>query len=161
MSYNTWSSKEPLDLVLIVLYNGYNSPKYQATGLSWLHLGLEALELPLYCFGLVSYSTLFVFWSYLFQLCSELPASDCTTLFRNCYNGSGLQVGGKMAEQCCSGSGCGCNVTSLHSDKGCPNCSGRLRVTGNLQQTKLNLTCPDCGCQSPQLTVDELRELTD
>ncbi|MFC1873810.1 hypothetical protein ACFLYX_00745 [Chloroflexota bacterium] len=64
-----------------------------------------------------------------------------------------------MAEECCSGSGCGCNVTSLYSDKDCPDCSRKLRVTGNLQQIRLNLTCPDCGYQSPQLSFDEVREV--
>ena len=64
-----------------------------------------------------------------------------------------------MAEECCSGSGCGCNVTSIYSDKDCPDCGRRLRVTGNLQLVKLNLTCPDCGYQSPQLSLDEVREV--
>ncbi|MFC1995406.1 hypothetical protein ACFLVM_00815 [Chloroflexota bacterium] len=66
-----------------------------------------------------------------------------------------------MAEECCSGSGCGCNATSMYTHKDCPTCSRRLRITGNLQQVRLNLTCPDCGYKSPQLTVDELRELID
>ena len=64
-----------------------------------------------------------------------------------------------MAEQSCSGTGCGCNVTSMYTDKDCPSCGRRLRVTGNLQQIKLNHTCLDCGYQSPQLSLDEVREV--
>ena len=66
-----------------------------------------------------------------------------------------------MSEDCCSGGGCGCNATSLYTGKDCPNCGKGLRLTGSLQQVKLNLTCPDCGYQSPQLSTDELRELID
>lgn len=66
-----------------------------------------------------------------------------------------------MAEECCAGAGCGCNTTSLYTDRDCPICGRRLRLTGNLQQIKLNLTCPDCGYQSPQLSMDELRALID
>jgi predicted RNA-binding Zn-ribbon protein involved in translation (DUF1610 family) len=64
-----------------------------------------------------------------------------------------------MVEECCSGTGCGCNVTSLYSDKDCPNCGRRLRVTGNLQEIRLNLTCPDCGYKSPQMSIEEVREV--
>jgi len=64
-----------------------------------------------------------------------------------------------MAEECCSGMGCGCNTTSLYSDKDCPNCGRRLRVTGSLQQIKLNLTCLDCGYLSPLLSLEEVREV--
>ncbi|MFC2041486.1 hypothetical protein ACFLTY_04110 [Chloroflexota bacterium] len=66
-----------------------------------------------------------------------------------------------MSEECCSGMGRGCNATSLYTDKDCPTCGRRLRVTGNLQQIRLNLTCLDCGYQSPQLSIDELQELID
>ena len=66
-----------------------------------------------------------------------------------------------MAEECCGGAGCGCNATSLYTDKDCPVCGRKLRVTGNLQQIKLTFTCPDCGYQSHQLSMDELRELID
>ena len=65
-----------------------------------------------------------------------------------------------MAEECC-GPGCGCNTDSLYSGKDCPVCGRRLRVTGNLQQMKLKLTCPTCGYQSPRLSFDELREVID
>ena len=66
-----------------------------------------------------------------------------------------------MAEDCCAGVGCGCNTTSLYTDRDCPICGRRLRLMGDLQQIKLNLTCPDCGYQSPQLSMDELRALID
>ena len=66
-----------------------------------------------------------------------------------------------MAEECCSGAGCGCNTTSLYSDKNCPICGRKLRVTGDMQQIKLKMSCPSCGYQSPQLSVDELLELID
>lgn len=64
-----------------------------------------------------------------------------------------------MAEECCSGAGCGCNATNIYANKDCPDCGRRLRVTGNLQQIRLNLTCPECGYQSPQLSLDEVREV--
>jgi len=64
-----------------------------------------------------------------------------------------------MAEECCSGMGCGCSTTSLYVDRECPNCGRKLRVTGNLQQIKLNLTCLDCGYHSPLLSLDEVREV--
>lgn len=66
-------------------------------------------------------------------------------------------------QDCCSGTagGCGCNTTSLYTDKECPTCGRKLRVTGSLQQLKLKLTCPECGYCSPQLTVDELRVMID
>lgn len=64
-----------------------------------------------------------------------------------------------MAEESYCGPGCGCNNDSLYSDKDCPVCGRRLRITGNLQQIKLKLTCPDCGYQSDLLSVEELREL--
>jgi C4-type Zn-finger protein len=64
-----------------------------------------------------------------------------------------------MAEECCGGSECGCNVTNLYSEKDCPVCGRRLRITGNLQEVKLKLHCPDCGYQSQQLSFDELAEL--
>jgi len=66
-----------------------------------------------------------------------------------------------MADECCGGAGCGCNTTNLYTDRDCPVCGRKLRVTGNLQQIRLTLTCPDCGYQSPQLSMDELRELID
>ncbi|MFC2056319.1 hypothetical protein ACFLTO_01980 [Chloroflexota bacterium] len=64
-----------------------------------------------------------------------------------------------MAEESSCGTGCGCNVTSIYTDRDCPSCGRRLRVTGNLQLVKLNLTCPDCGYQSSQLSLDEVREV--
>ena len=64
-----------------------------------------------------------------------------------------------MAEECCSGTGCGCNVISLYTDRDCPDCGRRLRVTGSLQQIKLNFTCLDCGYQSPVLSLEEIREV--
>jgi endogenous inhibitor of DNA gyrase (YacG/DUF329 family) len=66
-----------------------------------------------------------------------------------------------MTQDCCSGAGCGCNKTSLYIDKDCPNCGRRLRVTGNLQQIKLRLSCPECGYQSQELSMEELREFID
>jgi len=66
-----------------------------------------------------------------------------------------------MAEGCCEGTGCGCNATSIYTEKDCPVCGRRLRLTGSLQQIKLYLTCPDCGYQSPRLSMDELRVLID
>ncbi|MFC1921268.1 hypothetical protein ACFLYQ_06065 [Chloroflexota bacterium] len=68
-----------------------------------------------------------------------------------------------MAEECCSdkGCGCGCSTTNLYSDKDCPDCGRRLRITGNLQKIQLNLTCPECGYQSPQLSMEELQVLID
>ena len=66
-----------------------------------------------------------------------------------------------MTEECCAGTGCGCTITSLYIEKDCPECGRRLRITGNLQMIKLNLTCPDCGYQSPQLSMGELRMLID
>ncbi len=66
-----------------------------------------------------------------------------------------------MAENCCNDPGCGCNTSSLYSEKDCPICGRKLRVTGDLQQIKLKLTCPACGYQSPQLSIDELRALID
>ena len=68
-----------------------------------------------------------------------------------------------MAEECCSGTGCGCgcNVTNLYSEKDCPVCGRRLRITGDLQRIQLNLTCLDCGYQSPRLSIEELRALID
>ncbi|MFC1900991.1 RNA-binding protein [Chloroflexota bacterium] len=66
-----------------------------------------------------------------------------------------------MAEECCSNQGCGCGTTNLYSEEKCPDCGRRLRITGNLQQIKLYLTCPECGFQSPQLSMDKLRVLID
>lgn len=68
-----------------------------------------------------------------------------------------------MAEECCSnmGCGCGCNTNSLYTDKKCPRCGRKLRVTGSLQRVKVQLTCQDCGYQGHELTMEELRELID
>ena len=66
-----------------------------------------------------------------------------------------------MAEECCTNTGCGCGNTYLYSDRVCPECGRKLRVTGNIQQIKLYLTCPECGYQSPQLSTEELRVLID
>lgn len=66
-----------------------------------------------------------------------------------------------MAGDCCGGAGCNCNVTTLHTEKDCPVCGRRLRVTGDLQEIRLNYTCPECGYQSPRLSFDDLRELID
>ena len=66
-----------------------------------------------------------------------------------------------MAESCCNDPGCGCNATSLYAEKDCPVCGRKLRVTGDLQQIKLKLTCPGCGYQSAQLSMDEVRVLID
>ena len=64
-----------------------------------------------------------------------------------------------MAESCCNDPGCGCNATSLNSEEDCPTCGRKLRVTGDLQQIKLKLTCPGCDYQSAQLSMDEVRVL--
>lgn len=66
-----------------------------------------------------------------------------------------------MTEEHGCGPGCGCNATNLYVDKECPVCGKRLRVTGNLQELKINLTCAACGYQTPRLSVDELRVLID
>ena len=66
-----------------------------------------------------------------------------------------------MADECCSGAGCGCNATSLYTEKDCPECGRRLRVTGNLQRIKLRLSCPECSYQSHELSMDEVREFID
>ena len=62
---------------------------------------------------------------------------------------------------CCSenGCGCGCSATTIYTDKECPNCSRKLRMTGSLQTVKLYLTCPECGYQSSELTINELHAL--
>ncbi len=62
---------------------------------------------------------------------------------------------------CCNDPGCGCNKTSLYSDKDCPVCGRKLRVTGDLQTIKLVLTCPACGYQSSPLSMDEVRAIID
>ena len=66
-----------------------------------------------------------------------------------------------MAEDCCAGMGCGCNAASLYTDKDCPDCGRRLRLTGDLQRVKLRLTCMDCGYQSHELSFEEIREVID
>jgi len=54
--------------------------------------------------------------------------------------------------------GCGTG-TIIHTDKECPECGRKLRITGNLQKLKLYLTCFYCEYQSSDLTLDELHEL--
>ena len=66
-----------------------------------------------------------------------------------------------MAEDSCANQGCGCNTTSIYTNNQCPDCGRRLRVTGNLQQIKLKFSCPECGYQSPQLSLEEVREIMD
>ena len=66
-----------------------------------------------------------------------------------------------MAEESCSGTGCGCNTTSIYADRDCPECGRRLRITGNLQRIQLRLTCQGCGYQSQELSMEELREFID
>ena len=67
-----------------------------------------------------------------------------------------------MTEDCCGGGcGCGCNYDSIYTDRDCPDCGRRLRVTGSLQRVKLHLTCQGCGYQSHQLSMDELHEFID
>ena len=68
-----------------------------------------------------------------------------------------------MSEGCCGGSGCGCgcNETALYSEENCPECGRRLRITGDIMQIKMHLSCPGCGYQGPLLTIDELRALID
>ena len=66
-----------------------------------------------------------------------------------------------MAEERCSGAGCGCSTTSLYTDRDCPDCGRRLRITGNLQRIQLRLACPDCGYQGQELSVEELRQFID
>ena len=66
-----------------------------------------------------------------------------------------------MTEECCSGMGCGCNATSFYTDRDCPECGKRLRITGNLQRIQLRLACQGCGYQSPELSMEELREFID
>ena len=62
---------------------------------------------------------------------------------------------------CCNDPGCGCNATSLNAEKECPVCGRKLRVSGDLRTIKLKLTCPGCGYQSAQLSMDDLRALID
>jgi C4-type Zn-finger protein len=66
-----------------------------------------------------------------------------------------------MLEDGCSSAGCDCNATSLYTDRECPACGRRLRITGNLQRIKLRLTCQDCGYQSHELSMEEVREFID
>ena len=65
----------------------------------------------------------------------------------------------KQEEKCCSGMGCGCNTTSLYSDRDCPDCGRRLRITGSLQKIQLRFLCLDCGYQSPELSFEEIEEV--
>ena len=66
-----------------------------------------------------------------------------------------------MTADCCGGLGCGCNNTSIYTDRECPLCGKKLRVTGDLQTLKLSLNCANCGYHSQQLTMDEVRALID
>lgn len=54
--------------------------------------------------------------------------------------------------------GCGSD-TIVRTDRECPECGKKLRMTGNLQTLKLYLTCFHCDYQSSDLTMDEIHEL--
>ena len=66
-----------------------------------------------------------------------------------------------MAEDCCANGGCGCNSTSIYTTNQCPDCGRRLRLTGNLQRIELRFACPECGYQSHQLSMEEVRAIID
>ena len=66
-----------------------------------------------------------------------------------------------MAEDCCANEGCGCNATSIYTSNQCPDCGRRLRMSGDLRRLKLRLACPECGYQSQELSMEEVREIID
>ncbi len=54
---------------------------------------------------------------------------------------------------------CGCHQDHFSTEKVCPNCGKRLRLSGNLQLADFRLTCTSCGYQSPRLSMAELQEI--
>lgn len=64
-------------------------------------------------------------------------------------------------EQHVQGCGCGCQADNGSTDRVCPACGGKLRMTGSLQTLKMNLTCPACGYFSPRLEPEEVWALID
>jgi len=66
-----------------------------------------------------------------------------------------------MTEDPCLSGGCGCCATSFSTDKECPECGRRLRVAGNPQRLQYRLMCVDCGYQSHQLSMEEIRDIVD
>jgi ribosomal protein S27AE len=60
---------------------------------------------------------------------------------------------------CCSDRSCGCQTDIFTTNKVCPECGKRLRLTGRAQLVEFRLACQNCGYASPLLTPEEIGEL--
>ena len=60
---------------------------------------------------------------------------------------------------CCSGGTCGCHIDAYPTDRECPQCRGKLRLTGQARRMELRLTCSKCGYAGPLLKPEEIGEL--
>ena len=70
-------------------------------------------------------------------------------------------MGQESAENTCGcpGGTCGCHIDAYATDRACPECHGKLRVTGQAQRMELRLTCSKCGYASPMLSLEEIGDL--
>ena len=60
---------------------------------------------------------------------------------------------------CCSDESCGCRLDVYPTDRKCPECGMRLRLSGHAQNLELRLTCQNCGYASRMLSQEEIGEL--
>jgi len=60
---------------------------------------------------------------------------------------------------CCSNSNCGCQIAHFPTEKTCPACGRRLRLSGRPQLLEFRLACPNCDYQGSLLSQEELREV--
>jgi predicted RNA-binding Zn-ribbon protein involved in translation (DUF1610 family) len=59
----------------------------------------------------------------------------------------------------CSGGECGCHIDAYSTNRECPQCGKRLRLTGRAQRLEFRLVCSGCGYAGPLLSQAELGEL--
>jgi hypothetical protein len=62
-------------------------------------------------------------------------------------------------DSCCSGGSCGCRVDIFPTDRACPDCGKKLRLTGRAQTFQMRLNCPACGYNSEMLSPAEISEV--
>jgi hypothetical protein len=59
----------------------------------------------------------------------------------------------------CADPHCGCHIMHFPTNRECPNCSGRLRLSGRPQSIEFRLSCLSCDYQSPLLSQEELQKV--
>jgi predicted RNA-binding Zn-ribbon protein involved in translation (DUF1610 family) len=59
----------------------------------------------------------------------------------------------------CSGGCCGCHIDAYATNRECPHCGKKLRLTGRAQLFEFRLSCAACGYAGPLLAPAEVGEL--